>query len=494
MTTTVTAPVTTPVTTPVTAGTPAVTPAGTSVDDGTTPVPEAQRTSTPGDFGWIWPSAQFSFGTVVLGALPVIFGLGWWSSVTAILAGVAVGTGLLAPLARFGLRTGTNDPLSSGAHFGVRGRVIGNVLTVVVALGFFAIAVWTGGTAVMVAGNRMFSTPTGSGALTVSMLLTAVLVILVAVRGHAALVSTYRITAVVGGIVLVAVALALAPDFDPGYAGGEFALGTELHTWLLAATAAATVPLSYAPFQGDYTRYMPSATEPGRAVRSSGVAMFFSSLFALLVGAYVTTLLPSPDVPWLQGLTDVVPGPFALVVALFGFAGTLPQAALCLYAAGLSANSVFWRASRAKVTGAVAALALVVLYLGAVVYGAMDAMSAFVTLLLTVVAPWAAVLMVGYSLHRGRYTAEDLGTFATGGGGRYWYNAGFNPRAVTAFVAGSVVGVLWVNNPLYVGPLANATGGVDLSLPASFVVAAVLYWVLARVSPEPSTRPAVQAD
>ncbi|MFC7795856.1 purine-cytosine permease family protein [Streptomyces cinereoruber] len=467
--------------------------AATAEHDGVAPVPEAERTSSPADFGWIWPSAQFSFGTVVLGALPVVFGLGWWASASAITAGVAVGTALLAPLARFGVRTGTNDPVSSGAHFGVRGRVVGNVLTVVTALGFFAIAVWTGGTAVMVAGHRLLSTPTGPGALTVAMFVTAAAVALVAVRGHEALVRTYRITAVTGGAVLLGTLLVLAPKFDPGYAGGSLALDGVLHTWLLAATASATVPLSYATFQGDYTRFMPSSTRPGRVARASGVAMFLSSLAALLTGAYVTTLFPVPDEPWLQGLTDAVPGWFAVAVVLFGFAGTLPQAGLCLYAAGLSANSVFWRSSRAAVTTVVALLAGAVLYLGAVVYDAMDAMSAFVTLLLTVVAPWAAVLFVGYGLHRGRYDAEALRSFATGGGGRYWYVRGVNPRAGGAFAAGSLVGILWVNNPLYVGPLTDLTDGVDLSLPASFTVAAALYGVLCRVWPEPLLPPSAGA-
>lgn len=378
--------------------------------------------------------------------------------------------------------------MASGAHFGVRGRIVGNVITVVTALGFFAIAVWTGGTAVMVADHRLLSTPTGPGALTIAMFVTAAAVALVAVRGHGALVRTYRVTAVTGGVVLLGTVLVLAPDFDAGY-GGTLALDSALHTWLLAATAAATMPLSYATFQGDYTRFMPASTPTGRVVRASGISMFLSSLAALLTGAYVTTLFPVPDEPWLQGLTDAVPGWFAVAVVVFGFAGTLPQAGLCLYAAGLSANSVFWRASRAGVTTVVALLAMAVLYLGAVVYDAMDAMSAFVTLLLTVVAPWAAVLSVGYVLHRGRYDTAALRTFTTGGGGRYWYTRGVNPRAAGAFAAGSAVGILWVNNPLYTGPLTELTGGVDLSLPASFAVAAGLYGALCRVWPEPLLPP-----
>jgi purine-cytosine permease-like protein len=211
-------------------------------------IPDGERTSAPRDFLWVWHSAQFSFASVVLGALPVLLGLGWWSSVTATVAGSVVGTAMMAPVAAFGIRTGTSDPESSGAHFGVRGRVIGNVITIAVAVGFFAIAVWTGGTAVMVAGSRWLGTPGGPGALAVTMPLVAVTVILIAVFGHEVLLATYKITAVIGGAVLLACVVVTWGRFDAGYAGGDYALGGFWPTWLQAAALAASLPLSYATF------------------------------------------------------------------------------------------------------------------------------------------------------------------------------------------------------------------------------------------------------
>ena len=55
----------------------------------------------------------------------------------------------------------------------------------------------------------------------------------------------------------------------------------------------------------------------------------------------------------------------------------MPQGALCIYAAGLSANSTLWRTSRGTVT--------VVLSLSAVIFDAIDSMLVFVSLLLVVV-------------------------------------------------------------------------------------------------------------
>src|SRR5689334_10010527 len=97
-------------------------------------VPDAERTSSPREFLWIWNSAQFSLGTVVLGSVPVAFGLGWWASISSLLLGLLIGTVVVTPLVRFGKATGANDPVSSGAHFGVRGRLIGNVITVCTAI------------------------------------------------------------------------------------------------------------------------------------------------------------------------------------------------------------------------------------------------------------------------------------------------------------------------------------------------------------------------
>ncbi|GIG67294.1 purine-cytosine permease family protein [Phytomonospora endophytica] len=437
-------------------------------------VPESERTSRPSEFGWIWHSAQFSFGTVVLGALPVLFGLSWWASVTAILAGTAVGTALIVPLVRFGLRTGTNNPTAGGAHFGVRGRVVGSLITVGVALGFFAITVWTGGTAIMVAAAKLLGTPTGPGALAVTMPVVAVAVIAVAVFGQRALLVTYRVTAIVGGVVLLALVAVLAPRFDAGFAGGELALSGHASTWLLAAGVAVSVPMSYATFQGDYSRYMRGPDGP--VMWWNGGAMFLSCVVALLVGAYTTTTLTDPGLPWLQGVTEVTPPWFAVVVIGFGLVGSFPQGGLCVYAAGLSAQSVFRRASRAAVTVVVAGIGVALLYLGAVVYDAVDSMAAFVTLLLSFVAPWTAIMTVGYARFRGRYTPEDLHA----DDGRYRYTRGLNANALIAFGAGVLVGLLGANTPLYVGPLSRAAAGVDVGFLASYAVAAVVFAVMDR--------------
>ncbi|MFD9737434.1 purine-cytosine permease family protein [Umezawaea sp. NPDC059074] len=436
------------------------------------------RTSTPREFLWIWHSAQFSFGVVVLGSVPVSFGLGWWGSVTSALLGLLLGTLVFAPLARFGMRTGATDAVSSAAHFGVRGRVVTNVITLCVAIGFFAIAVWTGGTAVLVAGQRMFGTPSGTGALAAVIPVVALAVVLVAVFGLRALMATYKAVTVIGGLVLLGLVVALLPGFDPGVTGTPL-LGGFWPTWALGVSFGVTVPITYATLQGDYSRHLRPGTTDRSAVGWNGLAMFLSNAIALVVGIMATTMFADPSVPWVIALTDVVPPWFVAFVVVFGFFGTIPQGALCVYAAGLTANSVARKASRVTCTVAMAAVGVGVLYVGAIAYDAIGSISTFILFLLALIAPWSAIMLVGFAQRGGRYAPDELL-----GPGRYWFTAGVNLRAVAAFLPAVVLGLLLAANPVYTGPLAGIAGGVDLSCVVPFVVAGAGYFLLCKAFPE----------
>ena len=76
------------------------------------------------------------------------------------------------------------------------------------------------------------------------------------------------------------------------------------------------------------------------------------------------------------------------------------------------------------------------------------------------------------------YDPVDLQAFANGGrGGQYWFTGGWNLPAV---VAGATFGVLTVNTELYVGPLADIAGDVDLSTIGSAALAGLIYAMSVR--------------
>jgi purine-cytosine permease-like protein len=94
-----------------------------------------------------------------------------------------------------------------------------------------------------------------------------------------------------------------------------------------------------------------------------------------------------------------------------------------------------------------------------------------------VITPWVAILAVS-ALRTKSYDPTDLQAFAQGRhGGRYWFTAGWNLPAVAAWTVGAAFGLLAVNTTLYVGPLADIAGGVDLSTIGSAVLAGSIYVV-----------------
>src|ERR1700733_9578599 len=148
-------------------------------------IPESDRHSSPRNIFYILIGANLTFGLIVLGWLPFSFGLGWWASFWSIIVGDAVGALLFAPVALLGPRTGTNGPVSSGAFFGVVGRLIGTIISLFVAIGFAALAVWTSGQAVVAGLNRLVGIPMTDPAFAIAYGVIALICFFVALYGHA---------------------------------------------------------------------------------------------------------------------------------------------------------------------------------------------------------------------------------------------------------------------------------------------------------------------
>ena len=98
------------------------------------------------------------------------------------------------------------------------------------------------------------------------------------------------------------------------------------------------------------------------------------------------------------------------------------------------------------------------------------------------------VMMIGFITRRGWYDVDSLQVFNRRQvGGRYWFARGWNPRGLVSWIVAALVGLAFSNMPgQFVGPLGEVFGGVDLSLPISLVVAAVLYLGMLYLVPEPS--------
>jgi|tagenome__1003787_1003787.scaffolds.fasta_scaffold20988592_8 purine-cytosine permease-like protein len=448
-------------------------------------VPPEDRHSKPRDVAAVWFGANMCFGTIVLGALPILFGLGWWAAFWAITVGTLLGTVFFGPMGLLGPRTGTNSAVSSGAFFGVVGRLVGSCVVLFIAIGFYALAVWTGGQAVVAGAHRLFGLPEGDLQFAIAYGLIGAITVVLALIGHATLVASQKVLAPVIAVLLLVGVIVELPDFDPGYAGGEYLLGSFWPTWILAMVTSASLALSYGPFANDYARYLPaSASRLG--ARWASVGIFLGCWFALLFAAFFTSMMAPGTVDFVVGVVDVSPTWYAVPIIAIGLLGGFGQGSLALYGTGLDTSSLIPRLSRVRATLVVSVVGVGLVYLGALVWDALSLVSAFTVLLTVITAPWLVINVVGHLALRGRYVPEDLQVFNVGmTGGTYWFTGGWNFYALAAWIPSVLLGLLFANTPpLVVGPWAGAAGGIDLSFLSASLVALVVYSAFVLLIPD----------
>jgi purine-cytosine permease-like protein len=457
-------------------------------------IPPEERHSSARNLAWVMGAPEFAFGIMVFGSLPLAFGLGWWSSFTAITIGLIVGSAFFGPMAWIGPKTGTNNCVSSGAFFGIGGRFIGSIITLFIGLGFFAILVWTGGQAVIACLNRLFGTSTGDLALALGMTAVALLSFVLAVYGHASLVRSLKLIAVTSGLAIILAVIVMAPKFHAVH-GGHYLLGSFWPTWILSFTTSASVPISWGPFINDYGRYVPENASPKSLFAYSAGGMFIGCWISLMAGAFVTTAaLASTSANFVFGLYASAPVWLTVVLTLTaGGTANIGNAAMGIYNAGLDLHAIVWRITRAQMTLVLSAVGLCAALIGVLAFNAIASIEAFVTILLVTVTPWMVINVIGHLHRRGVYYPHDLQAFAnkdTVRSSRYWYFHGLNLRAVTAWVAGTLVGLTFTSTTVLTGPMVAHVDGIDLSFTSAGVVGGVLYYVLLRIFPEEDSTPA----
>ncbi len=449
---------------------------GAVEDAGVEHLPEDARDSRPRNLGAVFLGANLTWTNVVFGAFAILFGLSFWQTVTSMAIGVAVGTLAVVPTAILGPRTGTNMTVSSGAFFGIRGRFIGSGIALLIAFGFAAVTVWTSGDAIVAAGHRLLGTPENDVVHAVAYAAVAALMVAVALYGHATIVAMQKVVVPVVGALMILGVFAFARGFDPNASTGEYMLGGFWQTWALSAVLFAAAPISYGPTIGDYTRRISARRFSNRRICSAlGVGMFVGVLLPSLFGAFTAMTFTTPTDSYLDDLVAAAPGWYVLPIVVISLLGGLSQGVLCVYASGLDLEGLAPRLKRTQTTIVTAAAAIALLYLGVFVFDAVESVTAMTVALNAVITPWVAILAIG-ALRTKVYDPTDLQAFAQGRhGGRYWFTGGWNVPAVAAWTVGAAFGLLAVNTTLYVGPLADIAGGVDVSTVGSAALAVLLY-------------------
>ncbi|MFC5382638.1 purine-cytosine permease family protein [Aquipuribacter nitratireducens] len=449
-------------------------------------IPDADRTSGPFDLFRIQFGGANTFATVILGTLPVAFGLSFRDAVLATLLGVVVGAVILSPMGLFGPRTGTNNAVSSGAHFGTAGRVIGSFLSLLTATAFFSISVWVSGDALVGAAGRLLGVADSALLRAVLYGIIGALVVVVVVYGYQFMLLVNKVVVVGNSVLFLLGVVAFAGVFDAGYAGGEYLLGSFWPTFVLSALIVMGKPISFGAFLGDWSRYIPAATSK-RSLLGATLLGQLATLVPFLFGVATATLVAG-EVDYVVALVQVSPLWFVLPLVVVAFLGGMSTGITSLYGTGLDFSSVFPRFTRVQASLFIGSIAFVFILVGRLVVDLLGSVNAFIGAIIVCTTPWMVIMMIGFAVRRGHYLPRDLQVFNKGEtGGAYRFHRGVNWRPVVAWVVAAVLGLQFAYfPPVIVGQWSSVVaGGVDVSLPVAIVTAAVLYLAALVVFPEP---------
>ena len=428
-------------------------------------IPAGSRSSRPRDVGAVLCGMQMTYGSVLTGALPLVFGLGAGSALLAIVAGSLPGALLVAAMAPIGAASGTNVTVSSAAAFGLRGRYLGSAITQLVDLGYFALSLVLAVPAVDEGLHLLFGFPGGTTTTVLTMIVTAALTIGLGLFGHATVVAAQKLNVAlgIGGIAAIAVSALLFPAPPPHPAAGFAFAPFVLSTTLMFANA-----VSYAPYVGDAARYVPETVGPARLFAVTFAGMFGGAVVSLALGLAIGAAVPDPaDV--LRRMIDRVPAVLIGPVVLLGVLGNAGTGAVIVYNGTLDLHAVLWRWRRVSVGLLFSATGLAIAFPALLLLDLANSIEAMCDLVGALVTPWIAIMIAAYLARARPIGARALQAFRTRdrAASPYWFRGGVNPVALVAWAAGALAGVA-----IHVG------GRLDVSVPASAIVAATLYLLL----------------
>ncbi|MEV7614265.1 cytosine permease [Streptomyces sp. NPDC089799] len=440
-------------------------------------ITEAERHGRPRELFSIWAAANVNYLSLVIGGALVLMGLSLWQAFAVIVVGNLFWL-LTGYLAISGPASGTPSEVITRAMYGIRGNRVNNAVTGwTISVCYFALNLAAAATAA-VALIEKTGLSTGAATKAAVVVVIAVLTLAISVYGHATIVRLYlpMTLALTAAFAVVAAAVLARTDFS--YAPAEPLTGTELWATLLAGvTLIASGPLSYTT-SADFSRYLPRTT-PARATAGwTALGGFLPGVVVCFLGACAATVLDMSNPQ--SALEGILPSWFGPVFLLALVLGTIAVNAMTAYSAGLALQAVGLRIRRSLsvIVDGVVAVSLTLYAL--LVSDFLGTVSDVLQLTVILLGPATAVYATDILLRRCRYDGRQLTDESPGS--PFWYTGGVNPAGAVALLAGAAAAALCVDT-LYTGPLAEALGGLDLSLPTGLLVSSVLYALLSRRTP-----------
>lgn len=442
-------------------------------------IDDGHRHGRARDLFFIWAAPNVSILNFTIGATLILLGLEVWQAVAVILAAATLWI-LPGIIAAAGPAAGTSGSVVTRAMYGI----IGNKL-------FVAFVGWFIG-AVFLSLTWLASSFMGADLLRrvglddpvwvpigVTLVISAITV-LVAIYGHGLILRLYPVMAAVLFAIFLAVTLAILPTVDWQYAAPVTLEGAALWSAVsIGFTILASTPLSFIN-SPDIARYLPRSTRPSHIAAATALGGAIPFVVFTTIGALMATGISAAafEVGIDAALFDLLPPWLGPILVLGVVVNTIALNAMTAYTSSMSLQAIGFRLRRIPATiivGVVGTALTVYLVLSTSLLEAANLMLQF---LVIVSGPAMAIFVTDLLLRRNAYDGLDL--FDDRRGGRFWFTGGWSIPGIVALLGGGIVTALCLATEVWAGPVAEATGYVDLSVPAGMLVAAGLYAGLKR--------------
>ncbi|PII85329.1 nitrate reductase [Leucobacter sp. OLJS4] len=428
----------------------------------------------------VWAAPNVSVLNFTMGAtLTLVLGLEVWQALLVILASCLLWV-LPGIVAVSGPAAGTSGSVITRAIYGIRGNRI-----VIAFYGWFISGVflalnWVASTFMGVELLRRMGLDNEPLAIIGVTVVVSAITVLVAVYGHALILRAYTVVTTVLLVIFLVVTGFLLPHIDWGFTQPEPLGGHDLWVSLCVGFAIlASTPLSYSN-SADLARYLPAETKPASIIAATAlggaIPCFLFTGFGALLGTAVTA--DALDLGIEYSLLDMIPGWLGPIFVLGVVVNTIALNGMTTYTSSMVFQSIgvpIKRIPSAILIGVLGTVFTIVLAMSTSLISAVNLLLQF---LLIISVPTMAVYVADILLRKRRYDAFEL--FEESKSGAYWFANGFGVAGLLSAVVGGVATALFLSTDIWVGPLAEAAGGLDLSVPVGLLVSAGLYVLLAR--------------
>ena len=451
---------------------------------GMDPIPESARYGSVVRVFTVWFTPNLVPAAFFLGTLAAasFIGLGFWTSLAAIIVGNLVGSVLVGALAVMGPKTGMAQmPLARLAY--------GKSIVVPGLLNWISCIGWDGINSVF--GAAAISILTGLPFI-VSLIIIVVLQAALGILGYEAIHTFEKYMAIVLGAMFVVLTVAIA-----GQAGGALSRADavsgldQIGSFILYSTIIASFVLAWALYASDYTRYLPASTNSSSVFWYTVLGLTLAAGWIEVLGMFVAD--KALETGAVDTINSILSGtPLAALAMIAIGIGTVAVNAMNDYTGSLSLQAAGIRVPRVY-----SAIVVAVLGFGVTLWlNSENLVTKIENILLFLsywIAPWAAVVLADWRMRGGRADVSRLVDFsALPSGGLALLAAVIGFAVSLPFQTSTFGGEIASNTGLPINTIAaNNLHYADLAYVVGFVVAFAIYWIgaRARVSQVPEPEP-----